>query len=443
MIQPESGMFTAPIWSCRLMRGILDFLRTGDWLTRERTRLIAFAMLIGSVIALTALVVKSDNYLDWRGHPIGTDFANVYAAGTFVLEGRPEAPFDPVQHHDRQRAIFGAEAPFYGWHYPPFFLFPAAALALLPYGLALAVWLAITFLLYLIAMRAILAGQLTPPGVPGAGNLGGQWWLLFAAAFPAVLVNAGHGQNGFLTAALIGGALLLLDRRPGLAGMLFGLLSYKPQFGLLIPLVLLATQRWRAFSFAALTVAALAAVSTLAFSPQIWGAFLASTEFSRVVVLEDGNTGWQKIQSVFSWIRMWGGSVSLAYALHAALVAILCVVLVRLWRSDHPYQLKAGALIIASILSTPYALDYDMMVLAPAIAFLAIDGLQRGFAPWQRTALALLWMAPAVARSLADATYLPIGVWAMIAVLLLFVRDPADRATVIIAPASKIHSAAV
>jgi alpha-1,2-mannosyltransferase len=426
------------------MRGLINSLRSGDWLTRERMRLVAFAVLLASVIGLVVLIAKSDGYLDWRGHPIGTDFANVYAAGTYVLEGRADTPFDPALHHARQKEIFGANTPFYGWHYPPFFLFIAAALALLPYGLALAAWLAVTFLLYLVAIRAILVFRAAPAGAPAGTQPLDPLWLLFAVAFPAVLVNAGHGQNGFLTAALIGGGLVMLDRRPALAGILFGLLSYKPQFGLMIPLVLVVTGRWRTFGAAALTVAALALASTFAFGPQVWSAFLASTEFSRVVVLEAGDTGWHKIQSVFSWVRMWGGSVGLAYALHAAVVVALGVMLVRLWRSDRPYPLKAGALIIASVLSTPYALDYDMMTLAPAIAFLALDGLQRGFSPWQKTALAALWLAPIAARSLAEFAFLPIGVWTMMAALILFVRRTAAGPSLsIVATRSRTNSPAL
>jgi alpha-1,2-mannosyltransferase len=426
------------------MRGFLDTLRTGDWLTRERMRLVAFAVLFASVIGLSVLIAKSDGYLDWRGHPIGTDFSNVYAAGTYVLEGRPGAPFDPALHHARQRDIFGQNVPFYGWHYPPFFLFLAAALALLPYGVALAVWQSTTFALYLVSIRAILSFREPPPCSPADKHVIDPLWLLFAVAFPAVLVNAGHGQNGFLTAALIGGGLVLLDQRPALAGILFGLLSYKPQFGLMIPLVLVATQRWRAFGVAAMTVAALAIASTLAFGPQVWSAFLASTEFSRLIVLEAGDTGWHKIQSVFSWIRMWGGSVGLAYTIHAGVVVALCVMLVRLWRSNRPYPLKAGALIIASVLSTPYALDYDLMALAPAIAFLALDGLQRGFQPWQRTVLAVLWMAPIAARSLADVAFLPLGVWAMMAVLILFIRSAAiEQPSPLIATQSRTNSRAI
>ncbi len=105
----------------------------------------------------------------------------------------------------------------------------------------------------------------------------------------------------------MGAALLLLDRRPWLAGMLIGLLVYKPQFGLLIPLVLAASGRWRSFAAAALTVLVLTLIVTLAFGPEVWSAFFASTKFTRTVVLEQGDTGWEKIQSVFSVVRMWGG----------------------------------------------------------------------------------------------------------------------------------------
>ena len=194
-----------------------------------------------------------------------------------------------------------------------------------------------------------------------------------------MLINVGHGQNGFLTAALLGGALVLLDRRPLIAGILFGLLVYKPQFGLMIPIALLAGAHWRSFAAAAATVVVLTLVTTFAFGPQVWHAFLVSTQFSRTVVLEQGNTGWQKIQSLFSWARMWGAPIPLAYALQGVLTVALGIATVRLWRSAAAPALKAAALCLAAILATPYTLDYDMMVLGPAIAFFAVDGLARGF----------------------------------------------------------------
>jgi alpha-1,2-mannosyltransferase len=404
------------------MAALLDTLRSGEWLTRERMRLWALAVLAASVAGLLYLLATSNGLNDYQNRPLGTDFSNVYAAGTYVLEGHAALPFDWPAQHAREQAIFGADTPFYGWHYPPFFLFVAAALALLPYTPALAVWQGATLLLYLGAIRAIV--RRTWPAV-GADRL----VPLLALAFPAVFINIGHGHNGFLTAALLGAALALLDRRPALAGLLFGLIAYKPQFGLLIPLVLVATGRWRAFVAASLTVAALAAVTTAAFGMEVWQAFAASLTPTRVEVLEAGSTGWHKIQSVFSVVRMWGGGVPLAYAAQGLVTVLAAAALCWLWRSRAAYPLKAAALAIAAILATPYSLDYDFMVLAVAIAFLGADGLARGFAPWEKSALALMWAMPLVARTLAEHTAIPLGVPVMMLVFaLLMKRAIGDRA---------------
>jgi alpha-1,2-mannosyltransferase len=403
------------------MGGFLDLLRSGAWLTRERMRLVALAVLAASTISLGFLVLTANGPVDLLGRPLGTDFSNVYAAGTYMREGRPDAPFDPALQYAREQAIFGQETPFYGWHYPPFFLFVAALLALVPYGYALATWQSVTLLLYLGSVRTILSSQAAAPTA-----VRDPLWLLLALTFPAVLVNLGHGHNGFLTAALIGAALVVLDTRPLVAGVLFGLLAYKPQFGLMIPLVLGATGRWRTFTAAALTFVLLVLATTLSFGPHIWDAFLASTQFTRTVVLEAGDTGWQKIQSVFSWARMWGGSIGLAYALQATVTLAVGAALVWLWRSTASFALKAAALCIATMLATPYSLDYDMMVLAPALAFLAADGLARGFRPWEKTALAALWLVPLVARSVAEAALVPLGVPAMLTVFVLVLHRAAS-----------------
>jgi hypothetical protein len=251
---------------------------------------------------------------------------------------------------------------------------------------------------------------------------GDRLWVVVALAYPAVFVNIGHGHNGFLTAALVAFALVLLNRRSATAGILFGLIAYKPQFGLMIPLALAVSGRWRAFGAAAAAVAAMAALATLAFGPEIWNAFLASTRFTRFVVLEAGDTGWHKIQSAFAWARMWGAPVALAYGMQAAVTVAVGASLAWLWRSDCSDPLKAAALALAMMLATPYSLDYDMMVLAPAIAFLAADGLARGFLPWEKTALAFLWLVPLVARSVAEWTLIPLGVLAMLVVYALVMR---------------------
>jgi alpha-1,2-mannosyltransferase len=438
------------------MAGLSEALRTGSWLTRERVRLVALALLVASLLGAAFIVATSDGLNDRFGRPLGTDFSNVYAAGTYVLEGEAAAPYTPRRQFEREQAIFGKDTQFYGWHYPPFFLGLAGLLAAMPYWLSLLLWQGVTLVLYLLAIRAILfvpplkaeggsarsaetggvaSSSSNPPppdqrslssGRPSAGLVG--WppspasgggirdlWLLLALAYPAVFINLGHGHNGFLTAALIGGALVQLDRRPVVAGILIGLLAYKPQFGLLIPLVLAVSGRWRVFAAAALTVAALALAVTLAFGLDVWSAFFASTGFTRRIVLEQGGTGWYKIQSVFSLVRMWGGSVPLAYAIQAAVTLGAAGALAWLWRTRAAFALKAAALAIATVLATPYVLDYDLMLLAPAIAFLTADGMRRGFGPYEKTMLAALWLMPLVARSIAQALLIPLGVPVLLA----------------------------
>jgi len=200
-------------------------LRSGRWLTSARARGYSLILLVLCALALAGWIAVSDGLIDRNGKPLGTDFSNVYAAGSLTLQGRPAQAYEPALQHAAEKAVFdGREVPFYGWHYPPFFFAVAASVATLPYAWGLAIWLIASLAAYLAVMRAILPRPET---------------LLIAAAFPAVFVNIGHGQNGFLTAALLGGALQLLDRRPWLAGVLIGLLAYKPQFGVLIPVALL------------------------------------------------------------------------------------------------------------------------------------------------------------------------------------------------------------
>jgi alpha-1,2-mannosyltransferase len=446
------------------MAVFIELLRSGAWLTRERVRLIGLIMLAAFVLGAGFLIVTSNGLNDRFGRPLGTDFSNVYAAGTYVLDGQPAVPFDPPRQYAREQAIFGPATPFYGWHYPPFFLGLAALLATMPYWLALLVWQGVTLVLYVLCIRAILSSpslggggsraarggvndeNSPPPGslrdiaeasprrpsiqerpqkAAYASPLQGEVksdWLLLALAFPAVFINLGQAHNGFLTTALFGAALTQLDKRPWLAGFFFGLLAYKPQFGLLIPLILLVSGRWRVIIAAGVTVAALALAVTLAFGTEVWTAFFASTKFTREVVLEQGQTGWHKIQSVFSWVRMWGGGMSLAYAMQGAVIAAIAGALIWLWRGPATFALKAATLVIGCLLATPYSLDYDLMLLAPAIAYLAIDGFQRGFAPWEKTMLAGLWLVPLVARSVPEATLIPLAVPLMLAAFVLLLH---------------------
>jgi alpha-1,2-mannosyltransferase len=363
-------------------------------------------------LAVVGWIATADGLIDRNRKPIGTDFSNVYAAGTLTWQGRPAEAYQPARQHAAEKAVFGGrEVPFYGWHYPPFFFLIAFLVASVPYAWGLSIWLVASLAAYLAVMRAILPRPET---------------LLVALAFPAVFVNIGHGQNGFLTAALLGGALHLLDRRPWLAGVLIGLLAYKPQFGVLIPVALLAGGRGNTIGAAAATVAALAAISFATLGSSVWHAFADSMTFTQTVVLEQGDTGWEKIQSVFSAARMWGAGVPTAYAIQIALGLTLAASLAWLWQSNAVFELKASALATASLLATPYVLDYDLVVLAVAIVFFVRHGMNRGFHDYDISLLAAAWMVPLLSRVIAGATGIPLGLLVLLA-LYVFTLQRAVR----------------
>jgi len=397
-------------------------LRSGEWLTPARMRGYSLILLVIGTLAMAGWIAASSGLVDRNGKPVGTDFSNVYAAGSLTWQGRPADAYEPALQHAAEKAVFaGREVPFYGWHYPPFFLAIAFLVAAIPYGLGLAIWLLASGAAYLAAIRAILPRPET---------------LLVAAAFPAAFINIGHGQNGFLTAALLGGALHWLDRRPWLAGILIGLLAYKPQFGVLIPLALIASGRWNTIIAAGATIAALVAASFATLGSGVWQAFAASMHFTQTVVLEQGGTGWEKIQSIFSAARMWGAAVPTAYAIQGTLLLALAATIAWLWHSDAAFELKAAALAAGSLLATPYVLDYDLVVLALAIVFLARHGLRHGFRNFEISLLAAAWIVPLLSRSIAGITGIPLGLMVLLAVYALVLRRAMlDRARPAIAAA--------
>ena len=331
-------------------------------------RLIA---LIGLTLAIGYAVVLGGAWLgghwltDSQGQPIAGDFVNVWAAGRLTLDGNPAAAYDWTLHKAAEVIAVGHGFDgYYGWHYPPTFLFAAAALALIPYTAASLIWLVATLPAYFAAVRVIVGER--------AG-------IFVALGFPAALWNATAGQNGFLTAALIGGTLGLMERHPTLAGICLGLLSYKPHFGLLFPLVLLADRRWRVLVTAAAVTIVMAALSWLAFGAAAWEAFVHWMPITSRVVLGEGGADWNRLQSLFGFVRAHGGSETLAWSVQAAMALTLAIALCWLWRSRAPFELKAAALAAGALLATPYLYIYDLVVLAIPVAFLLRLALAGGF----------------------------------------------------------------
>lgn len=386
---------------------MLEDLRTGAWLTRERLFAYPAILFVLLAAAALALLATSHGLIDAFGRPLGTDFSGIFTAGREVDQGHPGEPYHVMAFRSDQERIFGPSEDFYIWLYPPYFLALAAVLGRLPYLAALVLWQATTLSLYL----ATVLAALRPAKLPARPV------LVAALAFPAVFINLLHGQNGFLTVALLGGGLTLLERRPLLAGLCFALLAYKPQFGFLLVPVLIAGGYWRASGAAAVVLAGISLATLAAFGAAPWQGFLTHLDFTRMVV-EQGAAGFAKNESPFAAIRLLGGGSDLAYAAQGAASCALLVILVLVWRSAVDFRLKAASLMAASLIATPQVFDYDMAILAPALAFAVSYGLDNGFGPFEKTCLALIWIMPLLARPLAGAALVPLG---PVVVLLFFI----------------------
>jgi hypothetical protein len=352
--------------------------------------LISAVFVALNTVHLAALYAAGEWIVDRAGHYMLADFVTLWSAGRLVLDGQVAGVYDWEIAKHAQIAVTGADYDGHlGFHYPPPFLFVVAALAYVPFGMSYVGWIALTFVPYAAIVRALVG---RPIG----------WWL--ALAFPALFYNFVIGQNGCLTAALLGGTLLFIPSRPILAGICLGLLTYKPQYGPLFPLVLIASAQWRVMVAAAATTLAIAAASWLAFGSDTWLAFFRWAPMTPTF-LTNGEVYFGKLQSMLGFVLFVGGSTSTAWFTHWSLAATVAVAVTVLWRSSVRYELKAAALATGTVLATPYVFMYDLVVLAIPMALLIRVGFDTGF---RKIELYSLWIAAGLLVSF-DVFIAPVG----------------------------------
>jgi hypothetical protein len=370
-------------------------LESGSWLSRERVTRVAFISAAAGAAMLLFLWLARTGTVDYFGQPVGSDFSAFWNAGHLANAGAAPHAWNHAMLNASIQATHGT--PYNAaWLYPPVFLLVMAALAALPYLPALLAWQSFSLTIIGLTLRRILKNRRD---------------TLIAIASPLTPLVLAHGQNSFLTAGLLGGGLILLEDRPELAGCLLGGLAYKPQLALVLLPLLLLIRNWRALIAAASMAAALVLLSTMIWGLDSWIAFAGSLHMGREY-MEQGTAGFYKSPSLFSMARLWGGSVSIGYA--AQLAGIVAALLL-IWRSaGKGTNFRAAAVCAAAALSTPYLFDYDMAVVGIGAAFLYAEARQARFLPFERSALAFIWIAPWVSRPAAQYLMLPLGSAAML-----------------------------
>ncbi len=311
------------------------------------------------------------------GEPVGADFSYLYAASSLALAGHPVDVYDLSKLQAVERSIFETEINM-PWHYPPSFLLIILPLSLVPYLYALLLWLFTTLSFYLIAVYRNAPHPLTP-------------WLTLA--FPGTFVNFICGQNGFLSAALLSGGLVLLDSRPLLGGLVLGLMSYKPHLAWLIPLALAAGRHWRALAGASISALASVVVSSLVFGVESWQAFLQSIPLTMQRFAES-NPPWERIPTVYAAVQSLGGGAVLAGAMQGVVTAGVVATVLWIWFKRTEPAYRNAALGLGIILCSFYAMNYDLAILALPLACLGWEGYKKGWQPLEPCALMLAWATP-------------------------------------------------
>ncbi len=379
---------------------LLSALKEATWLNQKRAVAypIIFLCVYGFVIALW--ISGSSIFPKHDGVEFSRDFANVYAAGQAVHEGKAADAYVWEHQKEREHQLErSGEGPnpiesYVPWIYPPMFLAVAWLVAFVPYYYALAGYLIFGAFAYGAAVYKLVGFRKSV-------------WAI--AAFPAVWSNLFAGQNGFITTALLGAGLFFLDASPVVAGLFFGVLSYKPQFFMLIPLVLLVGRHWRALFSTMASAATCAAFSFAAFGVDAWTGFLQGLPAAQATILENATERWLGIMhTVYSAVRMYGGNIQSAYAAQTAVAIAAVLVLVLIWARRPSLAVRGASLVAALLLASPYSFGYDQVVLAVPIALLAREGAEKGFYSFEKVFLFLLWLLPAFVKDMGENYALPL-----------------------------------
>jgi hypothetical protein len=359
---------------------MIDFFRRADWLNSGRLRGYAAILMVLSllVVGYDARSHLAKGVMDAAGEHLGRDFVNTWAGARLAAEGRTPIAYDRAAFTAYERSLVGPLSEPESYTYPPVTMLLTSPLACFGYIPALGLWLGLgTLATVLLAARKI-----------------GAWFATCVClGSPAVVVNALTGQNGQVTAALLVAGVVTLDSAPIASGILFGLVSYKPQMGLLIPIALAAGGRWRAFAGAAATVSVLVVASLVLFGPETWEAFFRQAADLRIG-MQNNAAWWHRMPTVFAAARLLGLSVVAAYTVQAAAAVLAAVATAVVWRSASRTSLKGAALLVATFLVTPYALDYDTVVLVFAVILVAENPTEGDWLPWEKITYAALVLLP-------------------------------------------------
>lgn len=327
---------------------------------------------IGSWIAETLLGIPP--FLHFH------DYLVFWASGPVVREHGLATLYDPAAFSAEQNVLLAGvlnrQAVYRPWLYPPTFLVISTLLAWLP--VMMGAWLiqlgGLAVLRTAFAERTIV-------------------WLAVIGS-PAAFSTLAAGQlSAWITAAILGG-ILLMERRPVLAGALLGFVSVKPHVFVLLPLALLSARAWRALGACLASAATLGLISLARFGWAAWAHWLSTSTGPGHVLDRGFDAVGPLMGSAFASIRAVGGSVSGAWAVQgvAMLVAVGAVVVA--FRSPSTPHRRLLVLSAATMLFAPYWLPYDLLLPTATIALAFVSPEPKPRLIGEQAVWLAMWLLP-------------------------------------------------
>lgn len=351
-----------------------------------------------------------------RGQVFGRDAHNLWIAGRILLEeGSARHIYDNAAFTAFQTNIAGSGIGWNSYFYPPPAFLTAAFIGLMPYPIALPIYTLLGLTAFLVAI--------------GAPHFKRPALLLLLIA-PMTSFNMIMGQNGLISAALLIGGLRLLTCRPILAGVLFGLLAFKPIIGLLIPPLLLIRKDWVAFFSATATVVITALLPALLWGTEVWTLFFTDAMAIQQTVLHHAvGIGMLMIPSAFNSGRLLGLDTTSAYAIHIFFAAGTLIIFLRHFLNSTSKQNKPLStqdillFTLATAMISPYMHNYDLSMVEGAILLYCFSMREEPVTPAHAFLIMACWCTGLLSL-FANMAALPIAPVIMMMALCIVARAP-------------------
>lgn len=346
------------------------------------------AILVGfylAVFIITWVPMVGNQTNDIDVDAVGADFSLYWSASYLTLAGEPAAVYEPKRLLQVEEAVTGKPG-FFPWRYPPTFLMLVAPLSLAPYYMALSIWLVLTLAPFLWVIHCFSSSPRT---------------IFLTLAFPGTFLNFFYGQNGFLSATLLGGGLFLLERSPFIAGLLIGLLSYKPNLVVLPIVALAAGKHWKSLGGAMTAALGTALLSLLILGPGPWTAFWKDVLRAGQAMATQVTPILYKMPSIYAALRQAGLGPGAAWLFQGITMAAVTGAVFWVWFRKSSASARSAVLIGAILLFTPHIFYYDFVLLAIPLAIFWQEPRNQGSKPAEQAILILIWIMPLVTLGLA------------------------------------------